>query len=511
MRRATMAAALAAVVAGITPAAASAAPDPDKVSAKLREAVGPTQIQRHLREFQAIAERNGGTRASGTPGYDKSADYVAGRLKAAGYKVTVQPFDFPFFEETAPSAFERVSPDPHTYGEDEFATMQYSGSGDATGKVQAVDVVLPPGPEPSSNTSGCEDSDFANFTAGNVALLQRGTCPFGDKAVNAQEAGASAVLIFNEGQPGRTDVVAGTLGGPVVTIPALGMSFAAGNELAGLAAAGDTTVHVTTSTVSETRSTSNVLADTKTGDAKKTVVVGSHLDSVNEGPGINDNGSGSAQDLAIAEAYGKAVKKPVNRVRFAFWGAEESGLLGSTHYVGQLSQEQKDAIMANLNFDMVGSPNFVRFVYDGDGSDNPETGPGPVGSDVIERTLVDFWARHGLQSEPTEFSGRSDYGPFIAVGIPAGGLFSGAEGLKTEAQAAIYGGTAGLAYDPCYHQACDTLANVNSTAIDQFSDAAAHAVAAMATRKAPLTDPSAKAKSKKSLKANEFKGSHVQR
>jgi Zn-dependent M28 family amino/carboxypeptidase len=508
MRRATLAAAIAAVAVTVTPAIGAAAPNPDKVSAKLRAAVGAPQLQRHLRELQAIGERNGGTRASGTPGFDRSAQYVAGRLRAAGYSVTTQKFDFPYFQELAPSTLARVSPDPHTYGENEFSTMDYSGSGDVTGAVQAVDLVLPPGPTPSSSTSGCEDSDFAGFTAGNVALLQRGTCTFGEKVENAKEAGASAALIFNEGQDGRTEVLAGTLGGPA-SLPALGLSFAAGNELAGLVAAGETVVHLTTSTVSETRQTANVLADSGTGNADRKVIVGSHLDSVNEGPGINDNGSGSAQDLAIAEAYAKAVKKPANRVVFAFWGAEESGLLGSTHYVDGLTQAQRDRIMANLNFDMVGSPNFVRFVYDGDGSDNPDTGPGPVGSDVIEHTFVDFWGRRGLQSAPTAFDGRSDYGPFIAVGIPAGGTFSGAEGVKTPEQAAIFGGTAGLPYDACYHKACDTLANVNDTALDQFSDAAAHAVATLATRTAPLTDASAA--KRKHVKAREFKGPNARK
>jgi Zn-dependent M28 family amino/carboxypeptidase len=131
-----------------------------------------------------------------------------------------------------------------------------------------------------------------------------------------------------------------------------------------------------------------------------------------------------------------------------------------------------------LNFDMVGSPNYVRFVYDGDGSDTEPAGP--PGSGAIEKIFTDYFASQGLASEPTEFSGRSDYGPFIAVGIPAGGLFSGAEGIKTPEEAAIYGGTAGVAYDPCYHQACDTIANVNTKALFELGDAAAHATLVLA-------------------------------
>jgi Zn-dependent M28 family amino/carboxypeptidase len=142
--------------------------------------------------------------------------------------------------------------------------------------------------------------------------------------------------------------------------------------------------------------------------------------------------------------------------------------------VSQLSSRQIKDIAVNLNFDMVGSPNFVRFVYDGDGSNTPLAGPN--GSAVVEDVFLDYFGLQGLQTEATAFDGRSDYGPFIAVGVPAGGLFTGAEGIKTEAQAAVYGGTAGVAYDPCYHQACDTFKNNSDTALDQMSDAAAHSV-----------------------------------
>lgn len=376
MKRATLAVAGCTLAAGLSvPAGASAAPTAKKAdkadakaSAKLQEAVTPAGIMRHQREFQAIAERNGGTRASGTPGYDRSAAYVARRLEDAGYTVTTQPFSFPFFQETGPAQFARVSPAPVTYvPETDFATMEYSGSGDVTAKVVPVDVSIPPPAEPGS-TSGCEAADFAGFPAGAVALVQRGTCPFGDKAKNAQTAGASAVVVFNEGQEGRTDVVAGTLGAPDFTVPVLGTSYANGKELVDLAAAGDTTVRIVTSTLSETRMTANVLADSQGGRKDRTVVVGAHLDSVVEGPGINDNGSGSAQDVEIAENLPKVLKKPRNAVRFAFWGAEESGLLGSTYYVEQLTQQQRDSIMANLNFDMVGSPNYIIATYDADQS-----------------------------------------------------------------------------------------------------------------------------------------------
>ncbi len=210
-------------------------------------------------------------------------------------------------------------------------------------------------------------------------------------------------------------------------------------------------------------------------------MVGAHLDSVTEGAGINDNGSGSSVLLEIATEMAKLKTQPRQMVQFAFWGAEEGGLLGSEHYVDSLSDINLRKIKANLNFDMLGSPNYVRFVYDGDGSDTPVEGP--AGSGEIESVFTDYFASQGLESEPTEFSGRSDYGPFIAVGIPAGGLFTGAEGVKTEEQAAIYGGTAGEWYDPCYHQACDDISNLSMDALNEMGDAAAHATWTLARSK----------------------------
>jgi Zn-dependent M28 family amino/carboxypeptidase len=312
----------------------------------------------------------------------------------------------------------------------------------------------------------------ASATEPQVALIQRGTCDFVVKARNAEDAGYDAVIIFNEGQPGRQETLNGTLGGVDVTVPVIGTSFAIGEELYNQTQAGEVVVRVATTTQSETRTTANLIADSTTGRTDRVVVVGSHLDSVPEGPGINDNGSGSASDLEVALQMAALGVQPRNQVRFAFWGAEESGLIGSQYYVDSLTSREVKSIAVNLNFDMVGSPNFVRFVYDGDGS---AFGVGDTGSGVVESVFNDYFASQNLPTEPTEFDGRSDYDAFQAIGIPAGGLFTGAEGIKTPEQAAIYGGTAGLAYDPCYHQACDTIRNLSNTALDQMSDATAHA------------------------------------
>ena len=481
-------------------------------STNLRNAVTVAGIRAHQQTLQDIADANGGTRASGTPGFDASAEYVAGVLTAAGYAVSQQEFEFPFFRELAPAEFRQVSPDAIEYGPADFTIMEYSGSGDVAADVAAAGgIQIPPGPDASSSSSGCTAADFAGFPSGQVALIQRGTCTFGEKAVNAQAAGASAVIIFNEGQPGREEVLSGTLGGPVVTIPVIGTSFAVGEQLAALVESG-VTVEITTSTLSELRSTSNVIAESKSGRSDRTVVVGAHLDSVVEGPGINDNGSGTATILEIAEQM--ATLKTRNRVRFALWGAEESGLLGSIYYVEQLSSREIKDIAVNLNFDMLGSPNFVRYVYDGDGSDTPDAGPN--GSARIEDIFLDYFAslQPPLPIEPTAFDGRSDYGPFIAAGIPAGGLFSGAEEIKTAAQVALFGGTAGDPLDPCYHQACDTFDNNNNEILDQFGDAAAHAVLQFAMTTSAVNGTSrANDRAVKSVPLDSlaFRGSHLQK
>ena len=207
------------------------------------------------------------------------------------------------------------------------------------------------------------------------------------------------------------------------------------------------------------------------------MVVGAHLDSVGTGPGINDNGSGSAGILDIAEGMRKV--HPLNKVRFIWFGAEESGLLGSTYYVSTLTDAERAQIASMLNFDMIGSPNFVRFVYDGDNTLGDPVTP-PPGSAQIEGLFLDYFGERGLETLPTAFDGRSDYGPFIEVGIPAGGLFTGAEGIKTQEEAAIFGGVPGEQYDPCYHEGCDTILNLSYRALDQMSDAAAHATITLA-------------------------------
>ena len=429
-------------------------------------------VMKHQKVFAEIAAANGGTRASGTPGYDASADYVAQRLTKAGYVVSRQQFDFFVFEEVGPSALQQTAPNQVTYTEHtDFEATPHSERGDVTDSVTPVDIQLGLG---NTSTSGCEASDFAGFPAGNIALIQRGVCTFEIKAENAAAAGASAVVFFNQGNtsdPSRQGIPAVTLGnGYTGGLPAVSTTYALGAQLSAISGL---VMRVFANVSRVPGVTENVIAESPGGDPNNVIMAGAHLDSVAEGPGINDNGSGSSGLLATAEAL--AGKNLTNKVRFAWWGAEESGLVGSTHYVTTLTPTQRADIELYLNFDMIGSPNYGLFIYDGDGSGFGLTGPD--GSDEIEGLFEQYYADVAdVPSEPTAFTGRSDYQAFINNGIPSGGLFTGAEVPKTEAQVAKWGGTAGLAYDPCYHSVCDGLDNLSLEALRINADAVAYAV-----------------------------------
>ncbi len=456
---------------------------------KLRNRVTVDGVLDHLRSLQNIAIAHDGNRAATTGGYDASVDYVANKLRAAGYKVTLDAFEFPEWTKNGPATLAEIAPTARSFAEDtDFIVSQFAGSGDVTAKiVPTTDIEAPPSGGAGTGTSGCEPGDFPAATQGNIALMQRGTCPFVDKYANAKAAGAAAALIFNDGGDGREEPLFIT--SPVgIGIPTAMVSNDVGESLAAEAAAGDVTVNFKVDATTTPNTEYNVIADSPRGNKNRTIVAGAHLDSVEEGPGINDNGSGTATLIEVAEQAAR-LGDPRNRLRFAFWGAEEAGLVGSTAYVAEQVENGGAAqIEANVNFDMVGSPNFARFVYDGDLSDSPPPPSGaPAGSAQIESLFTGYFSRSGLVTDPTAFDGRSDYGPFIANGIPAGGLFTGAEGIKTEREASVYGGFAGLAYDPCYHQACDTFFNLSNTALDQMSDATAHATWTLAKSKSPIT------------------------
>lgn len=441
--------------------------------AKLLECVSLEGVRKHQAAFQEIAEANGGNRFSGFAGYDKSVEYVVETLRAAGYQPTVQTFDYLAFEEAGPSELQQTNPDQVTYEEGtDFGAITQSDPGDVTAAVTPVDLQLGLG---NTSTSGCDDSDFDGFPAGNIALLQRGTCTFEIKAETAAANGAAGIVIFNQGDsddPSRQGIPAVTLSANNTSgIPVIGTTYALGVEFAETAGL---ELRIFANTLRQTLPTANVLAEKKGANDDNVVMAGSHLDSVLAGPGINDNGSGSAAVLETAVQLAKT--KTTNTVRFAWWGAEESGLVGSTNYVNGLSAAEKDEIALYLNFDMIGSPNHVQMVYDSDQSGFEAPVAVPDGSIAIEDLFESFYTLNNEPYDDAEFSGRSDYQAFINNGIPAGGLFTGAEVPKTAEQAEIWGGTAGASYDPCYHQACDTFDNVNLHALSINADAVAFAV-----------------------------------
>ncbi len=422
---------------------------------KLLECVTVEGVREHQAALQAIADANEGTRVSGRSGYDQSADYAEKVFREAGYVVTSQTFIFQTFISLSPAVLQVVSPVAMQVPNN---ILSYSGSGDVTAPVSV----------PNAAT-GCAAGDFAGFPAGNIALILRGGCTFAIKATNAYAAGASGVIIYNN----AAGPINGTLGNAfTLDLPVTSVTQADGQALAAYVSSG-LVVRLQTETFRGLASTRNVLAESVDGNPDNVVMVGAHLDSVDAGPGINDNGSGSGAILEVAQQLAKV--KPVNKLRFALWGAEEASLVGSTYYVNNLSEAERNKIALYLNFDMIGSPNHVFFIYDGDDSDGVGAGPGPSGSAQIEQTFQRYYESVGQPYKGTDFTGRSDYGPFIAAGIPSGGLFTGAEGIKTSAEAALWGGTAGAAYDPCYHQACDTYANNNKHALDVNSDAVAYA------------------------------------
>lgn len=417
----------------------------------LEELITEAALLAHMDAWSEIAAAHGGTRAAGSGGDRASADYVESVLREAGYTVSRQEVTYEGFE-VRDAEFAEVSPGPRDFvSEVDFRVGLFSASGDVTASVTGVDLTL--GVD-NVSTSGCEEEDFVGFPVGDVALIQRGSCAYRIKESNAAAAGASAVVIFNQGNTAeRRGVIVPRLTSSA-TLPVLGIGYQLGVEFSQLTASGLSLRVMVDSAITVER-TENVLAELPGSADAGVIMVGAHLDSVPEGPGINDNGSGSAAVLELGvQLAGCELREPV---RLAFWGAEELGLLGSASYVKNLSESAIEAIALYVNLDMIASPNTARFLYDGDGSGFGEVGP--AGSDELEAALGEAYAELGLMTLETPFDGRSDYGPFIAAGIPSGGVFTGAEGIKSEEQAAEYGGIAGAPYDPCYHQSCDDGSN----------------------------------------------------
>ena len=401
--------------------------------------------------LQDIADENGGNRVFGSAGSNATIDWLFEELSSLGtYDVSKQEFVELFSGGNASLAVDGT--------EYEANLLTYTPSGSPSAPLVAV------------NNLGCEEADFPAEVADAIALISRGECTFAIKATNALTAGAVGAVIYNN-VPGS---LAGTLGGVGDYVPVVGVTQESGETLLTAAEAGATADLEVNATI-ENRTTYNVLAETKGGDKNNVLVLGGHSDSVEAGPGINDDGSGIVGCLEVAKALSKYEVN--NAVRFGFWSAEEFGLLGSYAYLRSINETvaEVEKLRAYLNFDMIASPNYIYGIYDGDGSAFNLSGP--PGSAEIEQTFQDFFTSNGENFVETEFSGRSDYAAFLENGVPSGGLFTGAEEVKTEEDVALFGGEAGVAYDENYHEAGDTYDNLNEEAFLVNTKAIADSVA----------------------------------
>jgi Zn-dependent M28 family amino/carboxypeptidase len=427
----------------------------------LHNKVTTDAMMAHLSKLQDIANANNGTRAVGTPGYEASVDYVVNTLRNSGFDVQTPEFSARVFHAEKPAVTVGGRPV-------EARALDYS-LGTPPDGVSGPLVAAPTGDSP-----GCKASDFDGLAVeGAVVLVDRGSCPFAQKEDAAAQRGAVAMIVadnVDEQQMG------GTLGANTdVKIPVVGVTKSIGVQLR--VQPGPTTIKLNAS--SQSFQARNVIAQTKTGSSTDVVMAGAHLDSVPEGPGINDNGSGVAAVLETAVRLGNSPKVH-NAIRFGFWGAEELGLIGSRDYVDSLNLDALKDIALYLNFDMLASPNPGYFTYDGDQSLPADARGQPVvpeGSAGIERTLVAYLKSAGKTAQDTSFDGRSDYDGFTLAGIPAGGLFSGAEGKKSDEQAKLWGGTANEPFDPNYHQKTDTLDHIDRTSLGINGGGVAYAVA----------------------------------
>lgn len=415
----------------------------------------------------AYPERN---RVFGGQAHNDTVNFLAEVLESTGYyDVEIQPF-----VELYSGGNSTLTINGQAYNQ---SLLTYSPSGSANISIIAVDNL------------GCDAADYPPEVADNIALISRGTCNFSNKSENAAAAGAVGAIIYNnvEGD------LAGTLGGLGDYVPTVGTDQATGELLLAALQNGTTLVaDLQVNAVLENRTTYNVIAETKEGDHNNVLALGAHTDSVEAGPGINDDGSGTIGILNVAIALSNFTI--TNAVRFCFWSAEEFGLLGSTYYVNQLNQSAEDIakVRAYLNFDMIASPNYANLIYDGDGSAFNLTGP--AGSAEIEALFEDYYTAAGKSYNATAFDGRSDYGPFLDVGIAAGGIFTGAEEIKSDEGQDIWGGEEEIAYDVNYHGAGDNIFNL---ALDAFwfnTKLIAHSVATYAQSFDSLPQPTSMTK-----------------
>ncbi|KAI8629080.1 aminopeptidase [Xylariaceae sp. FL1651] len=398
------------------------------------------------------------TRVIGSEGHQRTLDYIASEIGRLGdyYKYSTQAF---------PAVMGQVFQSRLVLGHDvPKSAVAMSLTPPTAGKEPVYgDLVL-------VENEGCEASDYPAESSGKIAFIMRGSCPFGTKSELAGKAGAVAAVVFNSNSGG----LSGTLGAPSPHhIATFGLSREDAEPVINKLKAGKAVDSIAfIDSVVNTINTTNIIVQTVEGDPDNCVMLGAHSDSVGEGPGINDDGSGS---MTLLEVATQLTNFSVNNcVRFAWWAGEEEGLLGSDYYVDTLPEEENNKIRLFMDYDMMGSPNFAYQIY------NATNAVNPTGSEELRNLYVDWYKTKGLNSTFIPFDGRSDYDAFIRNGIPGGGIATGAEGIKTKEEQLMFGGKAGEWYDPCYHQLCDDVGNVNMTAWLVNTQLVAHSVATFA-------------------------------
>jgi len=432
----------------------------DKETGNLASFITIENLMEHLQDLEDIAYKHNGSRAIEF-GYNASLEYVLNQIREhTNFQPTIQYFNVSIFEDKYPPSLIVSSPFNFSYidGVDFLNMGGYDGVANLTANISIVADL------------GCSQATYSGFVANNIALVKRGNCTFADKIFLAKQNNAAGILIYNDGvSPSRVAPFLGNVGGQS-PIPVFSISFVVGQVLHELPP--HPRVSMFAHQEMQTSTTMNLIVDTPFGREDRVIVVGSHLDSVKAGPGINDNGSGSSANLELAIQLYQSGMHTYNKIRFCWWGAEEIGLLGSEYYVRNLNETDKAElakIALNLNFDMIGSPNYQIGLHNG--SEAPASCV--KGSVVIQVKFEDFLNESGIPFEYVGFDGRSDYGPFIAAGIPAGGLFTGAEVVKSPEERELFGGFANAEFDPCYHQSCDTVQNINQGVYIQMAQVAA--------------------------------------
>lgn len=428
---------------------------PEPITAVLPSDVSEADLRTDLDALARMSGKADGYRAVGSAGFDAAAEYVAEELRAAGWSVSEDAFTTPAFTDPGGS---EVVVDGRSFGAGDVLPLIFSPAGDVTGPVVALDWEAT-ATEPSS--LGCAAADYGDLPDGALVVVRSGPCRRRDAVLAAQTAGAAGFVAAYPAA-GTGEVLRPTLFEPAgITIPVASASGIAAGALADAAAAGATARLVTT-TATSLVPTRSIIADLPGRRSDAVVMLGGHLDSVIDGPGLNDNGSGVAALLGLARALRD--HEPRSTIRLAFWTDEETGLHGSFHYVEGLAPDDRAAIHAYLNADMVASPNGVAGVYD-------ESRAAP-GSAAISDLLVAAVREQGSVPVPEDVGGGSDHLAFTLAGIPTGGVYSGANELITPEQATASGATVGQPADPCYHRPCDDgtdldveLARVLATAL----------------------------------------------